>query len=155
MNFGEFSWDTSASNVNLGSGVNEWSTSKLKDLLNNGAYYNRTTGTCYRSQNNTTTACDFSGTGLTNEAKSMIDQVTWNTGSNDGTKLGSNNINTNDAYNLERSNHTGKICTSSEYCNDSTERTTSWTGQVGLMYPSDYGYATSGGVSTKRSDLLV
>ena len=26
-------------------------------------------------------------------------------------------------------------------------RSTNWTGKVGLMYPSDYGYATSGGTS--------
>jgi len=31
---------------------------------------------------------------------------------------------------------------------------TSWTGKVGLMYPSDYGYATSGGTTTNRQSCL-
>ena len=33
-------------------------------------------------------------------------------------------------------------------------RDTSWVGKVGLMYPSDYGYATSGGSTTDRSTCL-
>ena len=33
-------------------------------------------------------------------------------------------------------------------------RDTNWTGQVGLMYPSDYGYATSGGSSTNRASCM-
>ena len=34
-------------------------------------------------------------------------------------------------------------------------RKTSWTGKVGLMYPSDYGYATSGGSSTNRASCMA
>ena len=34
-------------------------------------------------------------------------------------------------------------------------RSTSWTGKVGLMYPSDYGYATSGGTTTNRASCLA
>ena len=34
-------------------------------------------------------------------------------------------------------------------------RSTSWTGKVGLMYPSDYGYATSGGATTNRASCLA
>ena len=33
-------------------------------------------------------------------------------------------------------------------------RNTSWVGKVGLMYPSDYGYATSGGATTDRNTCL-
>ena len=33
-------------------------------------------------------------------------------------------------------------------------RPTEWIGKVGLMYPSDYGYATSGGSSTDRETCL-
>ena len=33
-------------------------------------------------------------------------------------------------------------------------RSTSWVGKVGLMYPSDYGYATSGGTTTDRNTCL-
>ena len=34
-------------------------------------------------------------------------------------------------------------------------RPTEWTGSIGLMYPSDYGFATSGGSTTNRSGCLV
>ena len=34
-------------------------------------------------------------------------------------------------------------------------RSTNWTGKVGLMYPSDYGYATSGGNSTNRASCMA
>ena len=34
-------------------------------------------------------------------------------------------------------------------------RPTEWTGQIGLMYPSDYGYATSGGSITDRASCLA
>ena len=33
-------------------------------------------------------------------------------------------------------------------------RSTNWTGKVGLMYPSDYGYATSGGSSKNRASCM-
>ena len=36
-----------------------------------------------------------------------------------------------------------------------TGRPTEWTGQIGLMYPSDYGYATSGGSTTNRDMCLT
>ena len=35
-----------------------------------------------------------------------------------------------------------------------SKRSTSWTGKVGLMYPSDYGYATSGGTKKNRASCL-
>ena len=34
-------------------------------------------------------------------------------------------------------------------------RSTSWIGKVGLMYPSDYGYATSGDSTTSRTTCLA
>ena len=39
-------------------------------------------------------------------------------------------------------------------CSDAIVRTTTWIGKVGLMYPSDYGYATSGGSITDRMTCL-
>ncbi len=36
-----------------------------------------------------------------------------------------------------------------------TGRPTTWTGKVGLMYPSDYGYATSGGTTKDRASCLA
>ena len=34
-------------------------------------------------------------------------------------------------------------------------RPTEWTGSIGLMYPSDYGFATSGGSTTNRNSCLA
>ena len=36
-----------------------------------------------------------------------------------------------------------------------TGRPTYWVGKIGLMYPSDYGYATSGGTTTNRASCLA
>ncbi len=150
---GGYSWDSSESSINYGHGVNEWSQADLMTLLNNGPYYNRTSGICYDSSNNATTACDFSESGLMDESKNMIDTITWSTGSNEVT-YDYQNINTMTFYNFERSNNIGKACNDNTYCNDTVERTTTWKGQVGLMYPSDYGYATSGGEITSRNSCL-
>ncbi len=56
---------------------------------------------------------------------------------------------------------TNKDVTASMFCErergttvDSGHATT-WTGKVGLMYPSDYGYATAGGVITNRAACLA
>ena len=36
-----------------------------------------------------------------------------------------------------------------------SERPTTWTGKIALMYPSDYGYATAGGTTTNRESCLA
>ena len=159
---GSYSWDTSESSVNGGYGVNEWSQADLMKLLNPGyesetvggsLYWNNQSGTCYRAQNNGTTSCNFTSTGIKEKLKNMIGNAVWNTGSN-GSSYSYDNIKTAKFYELERSSNTGKICSSGNYCNDTVERTTTWTGKVGLMYPSDYGYATSGGSTTDRATCL-
>ena len=106
-------------------------------MLNSGAYYNRTTGQYY---NNSTTATtlDFTSNGLTDEAKNQIDTITWKLG---GTSNYSS-TNTIQFYTYERG--------TTVY----TGRPTEWQGKVGLMYPSDYGYATSGGSTSNRTSCL-
>ena len=160
---GDYSWDTSESSVNSGWGVNEWSQSDLMKLLNPGyeseevggsLYYNGGSGTCYNSSSNGTTSCDFTSSGLKENLKALIGDVVWNTGSNDGVTYKYNNIIASKFYELERSSNTGKICTSGSYCTDTVERTTDWTGKIGLIYPSDYGYATSGGSTNNRTSCL-
>ena len=88
---------------------------------------------------------------LQKQLKAMIDKHTWNLGSQ-----GENNVWTNGNglglaskfYEYERSNNNGKICSSGDYCNDTVNRTTTWEGYVGLMTPSDYGYAVGGEART-------
>ena len=53
------------------------------------------------------------------------------------------------------SNPTSAFYTSERGTTVYTGRPTEWTGQIGLMYPSDYGYATSGGSTTDRASCLA
>ncbi len=128
-----YSWDNKGAN-----GENDWSDSALQQVLNSGAYYNRTSGECPNGFNGATIPCDFSSNGLTEEAKMMIGNAVWNLGGTTSytTALAS------DWYGYERGTTVF------------TGRTTKWIGQIGLMYPSDYGYATSGG-STGRDTCLA
>ena len=134
---GNYSWDYNSA----GNYINEWSTAQLNNLLNSGAYYNRTTGTYY---NNSTTASnvDFTNNGLTEKAKAMIGNAKWYLGGTADYTNSSNGL-ASHFYKYER----GTTVYSG--------RSTSWTGKVGLMYPSDYGYATSGGSSTNRNSCLA
>ena len=87
----------------------------------------------------------------------MIDDATWYLGSNSASAdiWGAGQIMTADyMYNFERGNLTAKQCSNTYYCSDTVTRTTTWTGKVGLIYPSDYAYATSGGSTTNRDTCL-
>ena len=161
---GTYSWDTSESSVNNGYGVNEWSQADLMKLLNPGyesesvggsLYYNNSSGNCYSDRNNATKACDFTSSGLKTNLKNLVGTTLWNTGTNGTNSYDSaSNGLASHFYSYERSNNSGKICTSGTYCNDTVTRTTTWNGKIGLMYPSDYGYATSGGSTSNRTSCL-
>ena len=133
---GNLAWDSSESSVNDGLGVNEWSQSALKNYLNT-MYYGGTSVTCYNGQNNQTTTCPTNT--LDNNAKTLIDNYTWNTGAVETTKK----ADTLALYNAERGSVNGKICSSGTGCNDTVTRTTTWTGYVGLPYITDWAYASS------------
>ena len=132
---GELSWDSSASSVNGGYGVNEWSQADLQVYLNK-MYYGGTTVTCYDGQNNHTTTCPANK--LDNTAKALIDNHTWNTGAIEWEKR----TDTLAFYNDERGSVNGKICSSGNNCNDTVTRTTEWPGYIGLPYATDYAYAS-------------
>ena len=134
---GNLSWDYTST----GSYSNDWTTSTLQTLLNSGAYYNRTTGQYY---NNSTTATtlDFTSNGLTEAAKNQIDTITWKLGGTANYTSSSNGL-ASHWYTYERG--------TTVY----TGRPTEWPGKVGLMYPSDYGYATSGGSTSTRTSCLA
>ncbi len=161
---GKYSWDTSESSINSGYGVNEWSQADLMKLLNPGfesesvggsLYYNNSSGNCYSGKNNGTKVCDFTTTGIKTNLKNLVGNTLWNTGSQ-GTNSWTSASNglASHFYSYERSSNNGKICTTGTYCNDTVERTTTWNGKIGLMYPSDYGYATSGGSTNNRTICL-
>ena len=160
---GNFRWDISEIDVNSGYGINEWSQAGLMKLLNPGyevesanasLYWNQTFGKCYIQSGDLVDPedCDFSRIGLSSSAKEMIQLANWTTGSNGNEIL--DTLNVSSFYNLEHSANTGKICNTGVLCNDSFARTSLWNGFIGLMVPSDYGYATSGGNNVERETCL-
>jgi len=149
----KMSWDSDASNINKGFGVNEWSQSDLKTMLNT-YYIGESTLCIYCNGNGQTTctnSCNDSITLINSTYRNMIENVVWNTGAIEK----SDTITPLEAYNSERpttignnGEGTGKTCsatisdgTENVWCNDIVERTIEWEGKVGLMYPSDFGYA--------------
>ena len=139
---GIYSWDNKPSGTGSSTsryGSNDWSDSALQIVLNEGAYYNRTSGNCPSGRNGATTACDFTSTGLTIEAKSMIEDAKWYLGGSSSYK----DVTTGMFYERERGTDVY------------SGRPTSFIGKIGLMYPSDYGYATSGGSTTSREECLA
>lgn len=114
---GEYSFDNNRSFKNIYSEVG------IKDTLNSGPYWNRTSGTCPfmigALSSTLTTACDFTNTGLTENAKTMISSVVWNLG----------------AVDLSSS--------ISEVLAQERSGNTTWTGYVGLVYPSDFLYSVN------------
>ena len=131
-----FSWDYK---VNNGSGSydNIWATitsgnysnsltsgSQLMKLLNSGAWWNGTSGSYYNN-NTTATSVNFTNYKLSDKAKSYITTSRYYLGGYNGATP-----KTNEMYGYERG-------TLKYY----TDRPLYWEGMVGLMYPSDYGYA--------------
>ena len=138
---GNYSWDSSASTVNSGQGVNDWSKSDLMTELND-LYYNSKSGVCYNGLNNATTTCDFTDIGLDSVARNMIDNAIYYLGAASGVYVSGSattfNLYADDFYELER----GKTVYNCNFDDGACPRATIWAGEVGLMYPSDYMYAT-------------
>jgi len=135
------SWDSSSENVNDGYGVNEWSQADLKTMLNT-YYIGESTSCRYCYTSNQATCpnnCNSTVTQINSIYRNMIESVVWKTGAIEYNQ----DLSPLQAYNAERGNITGKTC--SQYydhnCNDTVERTTEWEGKIGLIYPSDFGYA--------------
>ena len=131
-----FSWDYK---VNNGSGSydNIWATitsgnysnsltsgSQLMKLLNSGAWWNGTSGSYYNGSTTATTV-NFTNYKLSDKAKSYITTSRYYLGGySNWPPL------TNEMYGYERGTF--------RY---NTDRPLYWDGMVGLMYPTDYGYA--------------
>ena len=129
-----FSWDYSSS----GSYSNIWATitrgnysnsltsgSQLMKLLNSGAWWNGTSGSYY-NDSTTATTVNFTNYKLSDKAKSYITTSRYYLGGYNK----SSGVMTNQFYAYERG--------TTRY---DTNRPLYWDGMVGLMYPSDYGYA--------------
>ncbi len=132
---GSYSWDnkntsTGAENNN---GKNDWTDARLMKLLNPGyesettggsLYYKSKSGNCYSGQNNATTTCNFTSTGIKDTTRNLISDTTYYLGG-----WSSESVYPNQIYEYERG--------TAVY----TGRPTTWQGKIALPYPSDYGYA--------------
>ena len=148
---GSYAYDNKPSGTGTSTsayGSNDWTDARLMMLLNPGyeeisdlyayegsLYWNRKSGTCYVRSSEGTTSCDFTSTGLTTSAQSQIDKVKYYLGGNNTFVLYAD-----DYYNSERG--------TTVYSGHST----SWNGYIGIMYPSDYAYATDLSVCTKNGN---
>ena len=132
---GTYSWDNK--NTSTGAednyGKNDWSDARLMKLLNPGyesettggsLYYNAKSGNCYAGQNNATTTCNFTSTGIKDTTRNLISDTTYYLGGHT-----SSSVYPNEIYEKER----GTTVYSG--------RPTTWPGKIALPYPSDYGYA--------------
>ena len=170
---GDYSWDykvkRGGSSTARG-GSNDWTDSQLMMMLNPtdylksgytnsndiiflgsqqlyskmGSYYNGTKGckpaSIASGASFSCTEVDFTSTGLKNDTtRNAIEEVVWNLGESSTY----NDVTPSMFYERERG--------TTVY----TGRSTTWTGKVGLMYPSDYGYATSGGTTKDRAACLA
>ena len=138
---GTFSWDTSESTVNNGKGVNEWSQADLMRELNSiGEFADTgylstslsTNASWYNGENNAKGNGNFNKNYVLKKGtQELIDNATWYLGGS--------------AYNLTLAEQYAKERETSHINNpdDGITRTSIWVGKIGLLYPSDYGYASS------------
>ena len=107
------------------SNVNDWPAASLQITLN-GDYYKGTYAT---------------GAFKNDSTRNAVESVVWNLGGAASYTSSSNGL-ASHWYGYERGTtvYTGHSAT--------------WTGKVGLMYPSDYGYATAGGSTANRVSCL-
>ena len=142
-----YSWDSSESSTNDGYGINEWSQADLmyelncdgkstkycRDDITEGYLSNLTTGstTWYNGSNNAKNGIYKYSKNIRSLSIDKVAKVRWNTSR---AKYGASVL---DSYNKERS--TTLISTPS----DNVPRTNTWKGKIALIYPSDYGYAST------------
>ena len=136
--FGFYVWDKDTEYTN------NWTTSKLKDMLN-GTYYESSTGDCYKGATSNSsplkTICDFNSEielpkGLDVASQNMIDKdIIWSMGGDSNST-----VTTYQYYEKERGNN----AIDSNQLEWSSTTDEKYNG-IGLIYPSDYGYASNGG----------
>ena len=123
------------SNGNTGSHIKIIKNESIGDYYWSGSSSN-TSNDWTQSTLNTETLNGTYYNGLISEAKNMIANVVWSLGG------------------ISSSNTTSTFYTAERGTTVYNGRPTKWTGRIGLMYPSDYGYATSGGSTTNRTTCL-
>ena len=123
---------------------NNWVNSSLKNLLN-GAYLNAENGTgtdyCYGYYvyiDYISANCDYREIGIKDGYREMIENVTWYLGGPADSSHPANQF-----YVDERD-------LTKKYSGNAT----TWEGQIGLMYASDYGYSVTANTCDRNSNLV-
>ena len=131
---GNYSWDTTDSTINNGDGINEWSQADLMTELNTDYINtNLTSGTTYwyNDKNNAKNGSYDYSKNIKSTSIEQIANVRWNLGG------ASSSAGALSSYTQERgTTHVSNPA-------DGVTRTNTWDGKIGLMYPSDYGYAST------------
>ncbi len=156
---GLYRWDYKPANQGSSvdnHGSNDWTDSQLMEMLN-GIYFNSSSGACEKYESGIVIqSCDFTNNGIkeiTRKSGVIEDDIQWNLG-------GSGYYSNNNAglvthwYSYERGTATWenrektwtKQNTKNSYGTNQSELFHS----IGLMYPSDFGYATIGGDTYSR-----
>ena len=135
---GRYSWDSSLENINNGAGINEWSQADIQIVLNNDYYnWNNQNNKCFSGVNDTVKECpNWEEVGIKADARNMIANIEWHTGGVDNYGIASS------FYEKERGT---MHYNSKDY---EVERKDKWIGHIGLVYPSDVGYAVGGNLRT-------
>ena len=140
---GQYSWDSSVNTVNNGKGENDWSNSDLMQELNNDYlslnHNSDNTTNWYNGENNAKNAVYNYNNNIKKEYQSLIESVVWNIGA-----WNSNNIlltNFNSKTGIDDGMY-GKERVTKEDSTKTTARPTTWTGKIGLIYPTDYAFAS-------------
>ncbi len=164
---GDYSWDYKTNgkgSSTSSSGSNDWTDSQLMEMLNDGYYNSSSDVSCYKGSSSSTT-CDFTSTGLKESARDMIDkEIIWNLGGSSSY----DDVTVSQFYESERGtsvyssglpfagetewkvSNTGRASeetTNEKHSDESLFRS------IALPYPSDYGYATSGGSKGRAACL--
>lgn len=141
---GKYSWDSSVGTVNKGNGENDWSKADLMNELNNDYlslnHNDDDTTTWYDGAKNAQTAVYNYNNNIKKEYQGLIESVVWNIGS----------WNSNDILLTKFNSKTGidDGMYGKERYNTKT-RPKTWTGKIGLIYPTDYAFASEDAKCTK------
>ena len=132
---GNYSWDSSDSSKNSGYGVNEWSQADLMTELNTD-YINPNptseTTLWFNGSNNAKNGTYEYKNNITSDFIDKVAKVRWNLGGYNTPSASALNM-----YNAERETlHVNNP-------SDGITRTNTWDGKIALIYPSDYGYAST------------
>ena len=159
---GSHLWAKAQGSNNLGYGLNQWGKtsnydgSELYLELNN--VYNQGNYDASDSAWNINGAFSQSlNTSLSESARSMVEKVLWDNSSpnnenNDDVSSDDTKMYVSKIYKHERGKTSTKICASSQACNDTVQRAPSASAHIGLIYISDYMYATGGGNTISQND---